>query len=224
MSEDGRSLANDDVIKDNNRILKLFSSQSNQYEVGLVLEYTDFKAPTDEDVKKYKTIQDAIYELNKDGIDKIRQTAFETLREYFKFFSDTPENSISKEKMVEFIPDYNGEKISVEDYKIKSMDEKKVQDYLMNRKNSKTEDSKNFKPRFGFKYGYTLVFGTSSEGNKSTENVKDAQKEQKWGIMSKESVELVNAIREGKKEEAKKSLIKLFKNKIVNKIKNHRES
>ena len=62
--------------------------------------------------------------------------------------------------MVDFIPDYDGERVKVSKGKILSMEEDKRIDYL-------SHHSDKDKPRLGFKFGFTF---TSSEESDSSDN------------------------------------------------------
>lgn len=125
---------------------KTISSKSGQYELGFVIQYLDFHKPTEEEIKKNDNdFSKAFVETNKEGLNKLKNNAFEVLQAYIKAFADT-EPSI--EKMVDFIPDYNGKRVTIKGGKIISMDEKNRVKYLQNH-------SEKDQPRLGFKFGFT---------------------------------------------------------------------
>ncbi len=137
---------------------KTISSKDGQYEIGFATQYLEFRKPSEEDVKKNEgDFIKAFLETNKEGLADFRNKAFEILNEYLRHFADT-EPEI--EKMVDFIPDYDGERVKVSKGKILSMEEAKRVDYLSNH-------SDKDKPRLGFKFGFTF---TSSDEPDSSDN------------------------------------------------------
>lgn len=152
ISENGSDVADN---QDDKKFLKMFGSKDKTYEVGVILQYMKFNAPSVEDVKKQGNDFDkAFRELNKDGIKKLHDSALNILKEYFKYFADT---DVQESKMVEFIPEVQGEKTEIKDYKIigvnfqDSKNDDKREEYFENIRNNKPL-------RVGFKFGYTLVF------------------------------------------------------------------
>ena len=151
LSEDGKSISN----------------KEGQYEVGFVIQYLDFHRPTDEETKKNENdFQKAFQETNKEGLKKFQSNAFEVLKEYLKRFADAEPDA---SKMVDFIPDYNGERVNVKKGKIVSMEENKRLDYLANH-------SDKDKPRLGFKFGFTYTSkAAESSDNSGGEWIANAQ-------------------------------------------------
>lgn len=136
---------------------KTISTTDGQYEIGFVTQYLEFKKPSEEEVKNNEgDFIKAFLEINKEGLEDFRNKSFEILSEYLKYFADSEPKM---EKMVDFIPDYDGESVKVSKGKILSMKEAKRVDYL-----SKHSDKD--KPRLGFKFGFTF---TSSEESDSSD-------------------------------------------------------
>lgn len=152
-----------------------------QYEVGFVTQYLEFKNPSKDDIKKNgDDFNKAFLEINKEGLKHFQQKAFEVLKEYLKCFADVEPKM---EKMVDFIPDYYGGKVDsdvlikqspdrgmlVVGNKIADMDPDKMEQYL------KAHSDKN-KPRLGFKFGFTYVSRDSSSEGQGGNEMANAEK------------------------------------------------
>jgi len=162
VSEDGNSIV-DRIVKDKN---KKFFGGTGHYELGIVLEFTDFKTADISGIKEPERIIDKINEFNKSGIETLRKRAYEGIKEYFRWFSGEKSfDGISEEDLMAFVPDYNGRAVKISKYVIQNMEPKAQVQYFTDRQD-KTDKNGNVtkgksgtqKPRVGFKIGYNLFY------------------------------------------------------------------
>lgn len=169
ISPDGHTIEN--KVSEDAKKSNIFNNiKTSHYEVGIILEFIDFKDSDIGGMNDIKRIMDKIKNDNKDGFEKLRQKAFEGLKEYFKWFSG--DNSISNLNIndaVPFIPDYDGKMLKVKDYIIQNMDDDDQVKYFTTRSNPKGKNGNTLprkagsqKPRIGYKLGYDIVYKKES--------------------------------------------------------------
>lgn len=162
MSDDGNSVA-DKILK---KASAKFFRGTGHYELGIVLEFTDFKTADISGIKEPEKIMERISEFNKEGLKLLRERSYEGIKEYFRWFSGEKSfDGIGVDDIDTFIPDYNGRAVKISKYKIQNMELKAQVQYFTDRQD-KTDKSGNVtkgksgtqKPRVGFKIGYNLIF------------------------------------------------------------------
>ena len=162
VSEDGNSVA-DKILK---KASGKFFNGTGHYELGIVLEFIDFKTADISGIKDPEKIIEKINEFNKDGLKVLRERAYEGIKEYFRWFSGEKSfDGIVAEDLQTFVPDYNGRAVKIKGYRILNMESKAQVQYFTDRQD-KTDDNGNVtngksgsqKPRVGFKIGYNIFY------------------------------------------------------------------
>lgn len=109
----------------------------------------------------------AAIEKNKRAIEEARKLILSGLKEYFKWFAGD-DGSITEDKLVEFIPDYNSGKVQVKNGQILGIKEyrEEMDTYTGGgtgggsaKVKREKEIDPNHKLRVGYKVGYTITYG-----------------------------------------------------------------
>lgn len=74
------------------------SNSNNEYEVGIVLEWTDFKNPNMKDLTEPKDILTKIQKENSDSFNKLKRRIQDALAEYMKWF--TGDGTVNENELV----------------------------------------------------------------------------------------------------------------------------
>lgn len=128
--------------------------------MGIVLQFTEFKSPTNQEIKDNgDDIWKAIWEVNKDEEKKLRNLVFKGIQEYFKWFAEI--NIGSPDDLIPFVPSYDGGRIKLNGGQINGMNQNEAIEYMTHRRKdgSSDEEAGEFPaPRFGYKIGYTITY------------------------------------------------------------------
>lgn len=128
----------------------MYANTNGTYEVGIVLEWTDFQNPDLKELTDSKEIFKTIEKENSKSLYSLKSRIQDALSEYMLWF--TGDGKVDENEMVMFVPDYNNGSIGVDSWRIVDMSEEKQLEYFK-------EHSKNKLPRLGFKIGYTIEYG-----------------------------------------------------------------
>lgn len=128
----------------------MYANTNGTYEVGIVLEWTDFQNPDLKELTDSKEMFKMIEKENSKSLYSLKSRIQDALSEYMLWF--TGDGKVDENEMVMFIPDYNNGSIGVDSWRIVDMSEEKQLEYFK-------EHGKNKLPRLGFKIGYTIEYG-----------------------------------------------------------------
>lgn len=142
MSDDGRTISNK-----NDKMNADLRFGKGEFEVGIVIQVNATPIELVDDESK----QAEAKRKNESAVKEAKKIIFNGIREYFKWFAgEEKAKKIAEDKLVEFVPEYNGGKVQVKNGVIVGMKEKDV-----------TDDRK---LRVGYKVGYTITYGANKFG------------------------------------------------------------